>query len=296
MDIFYIDRKTGQRVKEVVAGEKFLKWMYETKSGMAALELLAKKKFFSDIYGRLQDTKGSAKKIEGFVRDLSIDMTEAEVEDISKYNSFNDFFYRKLKPGSRMVNMDKSVLSSPADGRVFAYQGIDMDRVIQVKGFEYKLSDFFNDEAVAKEFDGGVCIVIRLCPADYHRYHFPDSGVPTKTVEIKGDYYSVNPIALNKVAELYCKNKRAISFLDSDNFGKIAYIEVGATCVGSMIQTYTPGQRAEKGDEKGYFRFGGSTVVLFLKRDTVKVDDDIIDNTSKGLESKVNMGESLGRK
>jgi len=296
MDIFYIDRRTGEKVREVVAGEGFLKWMYQTRGGLLTLELLAKRKLFSDLYGKLMDRPSSAKKIEQFVKDLAIDIKEAEVEDIESYRHFNDFFYRKLKKGARVVNMDRDVLASPADGRVLAYENIDIDRVVQVKGFEYKLSDFFASHDTAKEYEGGTCIVIRLCPADYHRYHFPDGGVPTKTVEIKGDYYSVNPIALNKVARLYCKNKRALSFLDSDNFGKVAYIEVGAACVGSMVQTYSPGSRVEKGDEKGYFKFGGSTVILFLKKDMVKVDKDITENTNKGFETKVNMGESLGGK
>jgi phosphatidylserine decarboxylase len=149
---------------------------------------------------------------------------------------------------------------------------------------------------LAEEYDKGVCIVVRLCPADYDRFHFPDSGIPKGVRKINGMYYSVNPIALQEIAKIYCQNKREITFFESDHFDKIAYIEVGATCVGSIIQTYTKEEVVNKGEEKGYFKFGGSTVVLFLKKGQVKIDEDILKNTQKGIETKVNMGECIGKK
>ncbi|QXM06526.1 phosphatidylserine decarboxylase [Crassaminicella indica] len=296
MDIYYIERKTGKKIKEIVAGDKFLKWIYDTDMGNAILDTFVKKKIFSSIYGKFQDTVFSKKKIADFVEKLSIDMSEAEIENIDEYKNFNDFFARKLKNEARPIDMEKNHLTSPADGRVLAYENIHKDQVIQVKGSFYTLEEFFHDKNMAQIYHNGVCIVIRLCPADYHRFHFPDSGVPYEAKNIKGMYYSVNPIALQRIAKVYCQNKRAITIFESDNFGEIVFAEVGATCVGSIIQTYTPKVHVHKGEEKGYFKFGGSTVVLFLKEGQLKVDEDILKNTQKGIETKVNMGERIGKK
>lgn len=296
MEIYYIDRQTGEKKIETVAGDRFLRWMYETKTGDSILERLLKKKAFSRIYGRLQDLPFSKRKISTFVTNLDINMTEAETEDIYSYNNFNEFFIRKLKKGARVINEAKEVLISPADGRIFAYENINIKKLIQVKGQEYSLKELIENEELAQQYEGGVCVVVRLNPSDYHRYHFPDAGMPGMTKKIKGDYYSVNPIALRKKAEIYCQNKREITLFHSENFDDILILEVGATCVGSIIQTYTPNKKVKKGEEKGYFKFGGSTVIMFVKPNIIKIDDDIIKYTNLGLETKVSMGEKIGFK
>ncbi|TCO73164.1 phosphatidylserine decarboxylase [Marinisporobacter balticus] len=296
MDIYYIERKSGKKQKEIVAGNKFLEWIYDTKPGNTLLEIFVKKKLFSSIYGKFQELSFSRKKIKDFVGNLSIDMTEAERECIDEYHNFNDFFARKLKKEARPMSFDEEHLISPADGRVLAYENLDKDKLIQVKGSFYTLEEFFQDKNLANEYDKGICIVVRLCPADYHRFHFPDNGIPRTTRRINGRYYSVNPIALRKIMGIYCQNKREITLFESDSFGKIILAEVGATCVGSIIQTYKTGESVGKGDEKGYFKFGGSTVILFLKKGQLKVDKDILLNTKLGLETKVNMGEVIAKK
>lgn len=296
MDIYYIDRKRGEKKKEIVAGDKFLRWIYGTNLGNSILELLVKRKFFSSFYGKLQDVSFSRKKIERFVHDLSIDMKEAQREDIGDYKNFNEFFARKLKKEARPICEDPNTLISPADGRILAYENIHMDQVIQVKGSTYRLEEIFCDKRQASFYHGGVCIVIRLCPSDYHRFHFPDGGVPSPYRRIKGQYYSVNPMALNKIVGVYCQNKREITTFQSDHFGDMAMIEVGATCVGSIMQTYKEGKHVNKGEEKGYFKFGGSTVILFLEKEKIKMDEDLLYNTRNGMETKVNMGEGIGKK
>ena len=295
MDIYYIDRKTGERTKEIVAGDKYLKWMYETSLGNSLLQLIVRKKLFSSIYGKLQDLSFSKRKISKFVNELNIQMDEAEKEDILEYENFNDFFARKLKKTIRPIHNESGSLISPADGRVLAYENIDIEAVIQVKGSTYRLMDLFQNNELAGEYDGGICVVVRLCPADYHRFHFPDGGVVNYSKKIEGNYYSVNPMALQKIAQIYCQNKREISLFQSNNFGQMVLMEVGATCVGSIVQTYKEGQSVEKGEEKGYFKFGGSTVILFLKKGAVKIDRDLIENTEKHIETKVHMGEGIGR-
>ncbi|MCC5912174.1 MAG: phosphatidylserine decarboxylase [Clostridiaceae bacterium] len=294
MEVYYIDRKTGKKEKEIVVGDRYLQWMYGNKVGSSFLETIVKKKIVSSIYGRLQDLPISRRKIDKFIRELNINMEETEKQSLKEYHNFNEFFIRRLKAETRPICNEEKTLVSPADGRMLVYENIDIDKVVQVKGQIYSLEELFQNSTLAKEYQGGSCIIVRLNPADYHRFHFPDDGMPQETVKIKGSYYSVNPIALRQVASLYCQNKREITIFQSDSFQKISMIEVGATCVGSIIQTYTPGSTVKKGEEKGYFKFGGSTVILFLKANTVKIDEDLVANTKKGLETKVNMGERIG--
>ena len=289
------NRKTKSYDVEKVSGEKYLNWTYSTPIGMSFLEMFLKKKFFSSIYGKYCDTLSSAKKISQFVKDFNIDMNEYE-DDPSNFKSFNEFFIRKVKPEHRPVSKDINDFISPGDGRISIYENIDLDKIVQVKGFHYSMKELINDEAVASLYNNGTCIILRLCPTDYHRFHFIDNGLCENTVKISGQYYSVNPIALNKVSKLYCQNKREWALFHTDNFGDVLYLEVGATCVGSIIQTYSPNKKVLKGDEKGYFKFGGSTVILFLQHNKVVIDKDIIEQTKLGFETKVLMGEKIGLK
>jgi len=292
--IKFYNRKTKKYEIEKVAGDKYLKWVYTSPVGKSLTELFIKKKLFSNLYGRYCDSKYSAKKIDAFIKDFDIDMSLCEDPSI-KFSNFNEFFIRKLSKESRPVSTDKNILVSPGDGRLSAYENIDLDNIVQIKGFTYSLRELLKDDKVAKEYEGGTCLILRLCPTDYHRFHFVDDGICGETKKISGRYYSVNPIALERIPKLFCENKREWSIFKSENFGKIIHVEVGATCVGTIIQTYTPGQKIKKGDEKGYFKFGGSTTILFLKKDKVKIDKDIVYQTSLGIETKVIMGENIGR-
>ena len=281
--------------EEVVAGKKYLEWIYESPIGKNITELIIKKKLFSKVYGMFCDTKLSTNKIQSFVKEFDIDMTITK-KAVDEFISFNDFFTRELTLISRPINKDKDVLISPGDGRVLAHQNINLDNIIQIKGITYSINELINNTDIAKTFQNGTCVVLRLAPTDYHRFHFVDSGITCDSHFINGHYYSVNPIALKTIPKLFCENKREWSLFKSDNFDDILYIEVGATCVGSIFQTYKPNIRVNKGDEKGYFKFGGSTVILFFKKDCVKIDDDILNQSILGYESKVVLGEKIGIK
>lgn len=296
MPLYYIERTTGEKKEETVAGDVFLRWIYETQTGGLFLQSLVKKKYFSYLYGKFQDTSLSRSKIRSFVRTMRIDMTEAENENLNSYRTFNDFFIRKLKKTSRPVDNRPDTLVSPADGKILAWENIDSSKLIQVKGSYYSLAGLLQERDLAEEFHEGACLTIRLCPADYHRFHFPDHGIPAKAMKISGHYYSVNPRALSKIPQLYCENKRELTFFRSDNFGQMIIIEIGATCVGSIIQTYTPDQYVRKGEEKGFFKFGGSTIILLLKKNCLKIDNDILDNTKNNIETRIIMGEKIGEK
>ncbi|NLM35136.1 MAG: phosphatidylserine decarboxylase [Clostridiales bacterium] len=293
--IQYYNRNTGKYEIEKVAGDKYLTWLYSSPVGMTILEMLVKKKLFSRLYGKYCDSKLSARKVPKFIKEFEIDMSVCQ-KQASDFKSFNDFFIRKVTAEGRPVDMAPEAFVSAADGRLTVFEAIDLDKLVQVKNLTYSLKELIGTSDLYSTFDKGICMILRLCPTDYHRFHFIDSGICGETNKLKGSYYSVNPVALNKKEKLFCQNKREWSLFNSDNFGQILYVEVGATCVGSIIQTYTPGKRVLKGEEKGYFKFGGSTVIMFLEKDKVKIDDDILEQSKLGYETKVNFGEKIGVK
>lgn len=280
---------------ENVAGGNYIKWCYESPIGKSFTELLIKKKLFSKVYGKYCDSNLSKNKISSFINDFDIDMSICK-NNLNDFRSFNDFFIRELNDNARPIDMDTDKLISPGDGRLFAYTDISVNDLVQVKDITYSLAELIQDNDIANEYEGGVCLILRLCPTDYHRFHFVDYGTCEKTNFIPGNYYSVNPTALERVAKLYCQNKREWCIFHSENFGDIIHVEVGATCVGSIVQNYKENTPISKGEEKGYFKFGGSTTILFFKPSTIIVDEDILTQSSLGFETKVNMGETIGKK
>lgn len=293
--IKYFNRQTKSYEIEKVAGEKYLKWTYSSPTGLNLLELLVKRKLFTKIYGTYCNSRLSKIKINKFINEFNINMDEFDFAD-SSYKCFNDFFIRELNKESRPINYKADIVISPCDGKVTAYENIDIDNLIQVKGITYSLRELIGNNALAEKYQGGTCAVLRLTPIDYHRFHFLDWGICDETHKINGNYYSVNPIALKKIPKLFCENKREYSLFHSNNFGDVLHVDVGATCVGSIVQTYVPYTEVKKGQEKGYFKFGGSTIILFFERNKIKIDKDIIQQTSKGFECKVYLGERIGSK
>jgi phosphatidylserine decarboxylase len=287
--IQYYERESGQLKTEKVAGEKWLVWLYYNPIGEATLWALAKRKLVSSIYGNRMDRTSSAKKIQPFIADFDIDMSVAQKQEFS---NFNDFFTRKLKADSRPVDTSSTVVVSPADGKVLAYTDISNSWFI-VKGYRFDVSSFLDNPGLAQKYHDGTLLIIRLAPMDYHRFHFPVSGNSSPNKKIDGDYYSVNPFALRKKAEIFCLNKREYSILSNPLFGDVVMAEVGATMVGSIVQTFK-GSSVNKGEEKGYFKFGGSTVVLLFEKSKIHIDEDLLVNTAKGYETTVKMGERIG--
>ncbi|MEI8203856.1 MAG: phosphatidylserine decarboxylase [Bacteroidota bacterium] len=288
--IRYYERKTGQLKTEKVAGEKWLQWLYYNPIGEATLWALAKRKLVSSIYGSMMDGTSSAKKIQPFIEEFDIDMSIAQEQ---KFNTFNDFFTRKLKVGARPIDTSSTVVVSPADGKMLAYADISKTDFI-VKGYRFDVSSFLDNPQLAQKYHDGALLIIRLAPPDYHRFHFPVSGNVSPNKKIDGDYYSVNPFALRKKAEIFCLNKREYSIISNPLFGDVVMVEVGATMVGSIVQTYK-GTIVNKGEEKGFFKFGGSTVVLLFEKGKIHIDEDLLLNTAKGFETTVKMGERIGK-
>ena len=287
--IQYYDRESGLLKTEKVAAEKWLVWLYNNPVGEATLWTLAKRKVVSAVYGNRMDNASSVKKIEPFVEEFDIDMSEVQKQE---FTSFNDFFTRQLKNTARKQDTGFAVAVSPADGKLLAYADISNSDFI-IKGHRFDVLSFLNNAVLAQNYLDGSLVIIRLAPPDYHRFHFPVGGKVSSTTLIDGDYYSVNPLALRKKAEIFCLNKREYTIVTNPFFGDVVVAEVGATMVGSIVQTYT-GNFVNKGEEKGYFKFGGSTVVLLFEKDKIHIDDDLLINTIKGYETAIQVGERIG--
>ena len=287
--IQYYERNNAQLKTERVAGEKWLIWLYNNPIGEATLWALAKRKVVSSIYGNMMDRTSSAKKIYPFIDDFDIDMSGVQEQE---FKNFNDFFTRELKENARQIDTSSNIFISPADGKILAYADIGNSDFI-IKGFRFDVSSFLDNPVLAQKYRDGTLIIIRLAPVDYHRFHFPVSGNLTSNKKIEGDYYSVNPIALRKKAEIFFLNKREYTIISNPLFGDVIIAEVGATMVGSIVQTYK-GSSVKKGEEKGYFKFGGSTVVLLVEKSKIHIDKDLLINTAKGYETAVKMGERIG--
>jgi len=286
----YIERSSGNMITEKVMGQKWLEWLYTNPIGEASMFSIIKRKFVSDWYGSMMDAPSSVKKITPFIKDFSINM---DIVQSTEFESFNDFFTRRLKNDARPIDTNQNVIVSPADGKILAYADVNNNDFI-IKGTKFNVASFLNDEKLARKYKNGSLIVVRLAPYDYHRFHFPVSGKVTNPVKIEGDLYSVNPIALKQMAEIFFINKREYITLVTMQFGDIIMAEVGATMVGSIINTYTS-NNITKGDEKGYFKFGGSTVVLIFEKNKIQIDTDLLENTTNGLETEVKMGEKIAK-
>jgi phosphatidylserine decarboxylase len=287
--IQYFERESGQLETEKVAGEKWLVWLYNNPIGEATLWALAKRKLVSSIYGKMMDQPSSAKKITPFIEEFAIDMSSAQEKE---FRNFNDFFTRKLKNNARPVDTTLNVVVSPSDGKVLAYADLSNSDFI-VKGFRFDVSTFLEDPVLAHKYKDGTLLIVRLAPVDYHRFHFPVSGSLTEDKKIEGYYYSVSPFALRKKAEILCLNKREYTTISNPLLGDVTMAEVGATMAGSIVQTFK-GNSAKKGEEKGYFKFGGSTVVLLFEKGKINIDKDLLANSVKGIETEVKMGERIG--
>lgn len=286
--------RTKQVVEtEQVYGEKWVRWTYESKSGNLLLHALAKRHIASWYYGWRMSRPVSANKVLPFILEYNLNVDEFAKNQFA-FKTFNDFFYRALKPGARPLAPGDKVAVLPADGRHLAFQNVDAAQGFYAKGQRFDLASFLGDPALAAEFAGGSLLISRLCPVDYHRFHFPVGGTAGEARLINGFLYSVSPIALRRRLAYLWENKRMVTLVDSPVFGKVAVCEIGATMVGSIVQTYLPGENVKKGAEKGLFKFGGSCVVTIFQPGRIKFDEDLVKHSAAGLEVYARMGESLG--
>ncbi len=298
-DIRYIDRTTQREEKEEVYGRAFLEILYGKKwflrlISWGLLPIFARISFFSYLYGKMQKTSLSRLKIAPFMRRFRVDGSEF-ADSVQSFCSFNDFFIRKLRPEARPIVIGNDVAVLPADARYFIFPKVAQADGFFIKGKKMFLPELVQDSILAERYAEGSMVMARLCPTDYHRFHFPCNGLPEQAREISGPLFSVNPLALKARKNILIENKRVLTRFHTKNFGTILYIEVGATYVGSIHQTFIPGELYAKGDEKGYFSFGGSCLLLLFEPGRIAFDQDLLDGSARGLEVRGLLGQSLGR-
>lgn len=289
-EICYWNRKNNTEEIEKVYGDRSLNWIYGTGLGRFLGDTFLSRKPISQIVGAYYSSKRSAKKIKPFIENFQIPM---EIYKDVPFESFNDFFIREFKPGQRPFPKNKNSLGAFAEARYLAYESVDKNQKFPVKGQYLTADQILQKSDIAQDFKDGTIIIARLCPVDYHRFHFPDSGKVSSSYRISGQFHSVNPLALNHRQNIFAVNERHVSILHTDHFGKMAYVEVGALCVGKIIQSYS-GKSFSQGQEKGYFLFGASTVIVFLQKNTLTLSSDLKENSLKGQECLIQLGDVLG--
>jgi phosphatidylserine decarboxylase len=289
--IQYFNRYTEEVETEQIYCEKPLRWTYETGLGRSTLEAVVKRPFLSVFYGYLMSGKSTKQRVAPFIETYGLDPGEFADEPES-YRSFNEFFYRKLKRSARPVCDGEGEIAFPADGRHLAVPNIgDEDRFF-VKGQRFQLAALLGSGELADRYAGGTLVLSRLCPVDYHRYHFAIGGEASPVWLLNGPLYSVSPIALQRNLEYLWRNKRTLTEIDTAGAGKVLQLEIGATNVGSINATFQPGTVA-KGDEKGYFAFGGSATITVFEREAVRLADDLRAQSAECRELYAHMGDVM---
>jgi len=293
-EIVYHDRYLGADCTEKVYGDKSLRWTYGTIAGRLALHTVVKRALFSHWYGWWMDRPGTRSRIAPFIKEFAVDENEFACS-ADEYNNFNEFFYRKLKPAARPVDAGSQTVVFPADGRHLCIPNLADCAGLFVKGQMFDLDKLLGDDtALVNRFRQGSLLLSRLCPTDYHRFHFPVGGVPGDSELLNGPLYSVNPVALCRNIQILATNKRMLTKLETQSCGTVLLLEIGATCVGSIRQTFAPHEEAAKGDEKGYFRFGGSSTIVIFEPGRIQFDDDLVEQSSQHRELYARVGDSLG--
>jgi len=291
--IRYFDRYDRTTKIEKIFGERWLRFAYGNPVGLLSVWLFAKRSLFSWYYGRKMNDRKSDMLIFKFIADYDVNAQEF-AKSAFEFKTFNEFFHRALKPESRPISPGDDVAVFPADGRHLAFPDVDKADGFYVKGAKFTLADLLGDPELAARFAGGSMLISRLCPSDYHRFHFPVSGIPGEPRLMRGSLYSVNPIALRQNIRYLVRNKRFVTLIESTVFGTVVMLEVGATNVGSIVEGFVYGRPVAKGDEKGMFAFGGSCVISLFARNRIVFDPDIVEESSKFIEVYARMGDRLG--
>lgn len=276
---------------EQVYGEAFLKWAYGNPLGKLALHSFVKRPAFSRWYGKRMDQPQSRAKVTPFIKDYEMNVEEF-ADSPESYATFNEFFYRKLKKDARPIAESCAVF--PADGRHLGFQNVSEAHGVFVKGQQFDIRKLIHNSDISERYLEGSLILSRLCPVDYHRFHFPVSGTTSDTKLINGPLFSVSPIALARNLSYLWQNKRTITEIKTETMGTVLMLEIGATCVGSIIQTYQPNNSISKGDEKGYFAFGGSSTITLFEPGAIKLADDLLENSKQQVETYARMGDTMG--
>mmetsp|Transcript_364 Transcript_364/g.716 ORF Transcript_364/g.716 Transcript_364/m.716 type:complete len:709 (+) Transcript_364:57-2183(+) len=293
-------RKTGALIEEKVPPyvKVPLMIMYQTFLGKTSMRTNDGRKLLKKMtveFGPRYTDPASKKLIADFIKLHDLDVTEVE-KPLNSFPNFNEFFYRTLKPGVRPISGsdDPAKAVCAADSRCLVFPRVADATRLWIKGKHFSLKELMGDNELAQGFEKGSVVIFRLAPQDYHRYHCPVDGVLRSITPIDGAYFTVSPLAVRTDIDIFTENKRTMLVIDTDTFGPVVMMVIGATCVGSIIITHPLGP-VKKGEEIGYFAFGGSTVIVVFQKGTIKFDHDLLENSGKPLETLVQYGTSLGK-
>lgn len=273
--------------KDQLVTPKSVKFLYDNRFGNIILKFITQR-WISKLVGFYLDSKLSRRRIKKYIKNNNIDMNQFVEKE---YISFNDFFTRKIKPENRPFTLKDNEFPSPCDGKVSMYE-INENSEFTIKGYNYTVETLLKDKQLADKYNGGYCVVIRLSVEDYHRYFYVDDCEKTTNTFIKGRLHTVQPHALGK-RKVFSENCREYTVMNTKNFGSVTQVEVGAMMVGRIVNKHEAGNY-KRGEEKGMFEFGGSTIVLLIEKDKVVFDEEFIINTNKDDETYVLCGERIG--
>jgi phosphatidylserine decarboxylase len=291
--IEYFNRHTGRVETEPVYGEAALRWAYENPLGRLANWAFIRRAWLARWYGWWMRQPATRDKIAPFIAKYGLDASEfAEAPEC--YASFDAFFTRRLKPGARPIEADPRMIVFGADGRHLGFPDAAAAEGVFVKGQRWNLAALLGDEALARHYARGALVLSRLCPLDYHRFHFPTDGVPATPRRLPGSLWSVNPIALRRRLAYLWENRRMITTFETRAAGLVLLLEIGATNIGSIQQTFTPGTPVPKGAEKGFFAFGGSAILTLFEPGRVRLAEDLVEQTRAGRELYAHLGTAMG--
>lgn len=279
--------RSGNNIKYNDVQHKILIFLYKYRLGRILLKQLIKP-WVSYIVGVVLNSSCSRILIPPFINKHKINMKEYENRI---YSSYNDFFTRKIKEGKRKIDHQPNHLIAPCDGKLSVYH-INKDSHFVIKNTPYTLKNLLKNKKLADYYENGTLLLFRLTVDDYHRYCYMDDGRKSKNYRIKGVFHTVNPLA-NEVVPVYKENTREYSLLYSENYGKVLVMEVGAMLVGKIVN-YHREASVKRGEEKGRFEFGGSTIIVCLEKGRIIIDKDILCNSASGIETLVKMGEKIG--
>lgn len=279
--------RNGKVINQNDTQNKLLSFLYETIPGRILLAQLIKPGV-SYSAGFLLNHPISRLLITPFVKKNKINLTEYEEQE---YTSYNDFFTRRIKEGHRKIDNQPKHLIAPCDGKLSVYS-LNRDAYFKIKNTTYSMESLLRSKKLATQYIDGKLLLFRLTVDDYHRFCYIDNGIKTKNYHIPGVYHTVNPLA-NIVVPVYKENTREFSIIESENYGNILVMEVGALLVGKIVN-YHEEAKVIRGEEKGRFEFGGSTIIICLEKGRAIIDEDILENSLSEIETVVKMGEKIG--
>ncbi|KIP10759.1 hypothetical protein PHLGIDRAFT_28259 [Phlebiopsis gigantea 11061_1 CR5-6] len=308
------NRKTGEFVRErqplakklrmAVLFNPFIEWVDRT----SLFRFWIHEK--TDHSQKKESDPRSKEQIKSFVEFYQIDMDEFEPSDINAYSSFQEFFIRHHKPNARPVASpeDPSVATMVADSRVVVYDSVEETHKLWIKGRDFSIAQLISDKVAARPWANGAVASFRLSPQDYHRYHSPVRGVVRWWKELDGDYYSVDPVAIRSDIDVLAANARSAFCLSTSEFGDVLFVAIGALEVGTVklsdkITCVLPGSAhnnagkvtIEKGEEVGFFEFGGSSIIIAFERGRIRFDEDLKGVSAQLIEMDVEVGMTLGK-